>query len=64
MKRLPALILCLALVFGYAHAQTVGQVAYGQTDVIWGACSYNAIKMTASKLGLNGSDRFFIEQVI
>ena len=30
MKRLPALILCLALVFGYAHAQTVGQVAYGQ----------------------------------
>ena len=42
----------------------LSQPLLGQTDVIWGACSYNAIKMTASKLGLNGSDRFFIEQVI
>ena len=42
----------------------LSQPLLGQTDVIWGACSYNAIKMTASKLGLNASDRFFIEQVI
>ena len=45
---------------------TIGlsQPLLGQTDVIWGACSYNAVKMTASKLMLNGSDRFSIEQVI
>ena len=42
----------------------LSQPLLGQTDVVWGACSYNAVKMTASKLNLNGSDRFFIEQVV
>lgn len=43
---------------------SLSQPLLGQNDVVWGACSYGAIKDTSSRLYLNGSDRFFIEQVI
>ena len=42
----------------------LSQPLLGQSDVLWGSCSFNASKETASKLYISVSDRFFIEQVI
>ena len=42
----------------------LSQPLLGQTDVLWGCCDQNLLKISATKLKVNNSDRFFIEQVI
>ena len=49
---------------GLRIAVTLSQPLLGQTDVLWGGCDLNVFKVSATKLRVFGSDRFFIEQVI
>ena len=43
---------------------TLSQPLLNQGDVIWGACTFNAEKLSSTELTMSKSDRFFVEQVI
>lgn len=43
---------------------TLSQPLLGRADVVWSSCSLNAEKISNTELIINGSDRFFVEQVI